>query len=314
MNHSRDFSRMPSQYAVDHPTFPVNQRYFHLIVIQWDAKPSWEIAEPQQSAARYLEFAWYIGKRFCKSTSWSLYPGEFNPWISRVTEDTLVLTSTGRPVACGERQNPDTVLNPRCQTGPSAGNSFDPKEGRFSNSYGADQQRLQISELHFDKFPYTSHVCFLEDKIQKLRNALVHNFIRKQWIGSKKRRWLNQWMIWILRVLSKELMVQTLSCSTREVLQHWTKSSRIPVPASRKRSVWRKWKLTEKTASSDEDSLLSWSTNSSGSLGPTILSIIMPDLQLFFEMMIIRNSIRNGTEFYSQWHKSHLMTSWKFCP
>ena len=37
--------------------------------------------------------------------------------------------------------------------GPSAGNSFDPKEGRFSNNSGADQQRLQISDLPFDKFP-----------------------------------------------------------------------------------------------------------------------------------------------------------------
>ena len=25
-------------------------------------------AEPQQQAARYLEYAWYIGKRFCKFT------------------------------------------------------------------------------------------------------------------------------------------------------------------------------------------------------------------------------------------------------
>ena len=31
--------------------------------------------------------------------------------------------------------------------------SFDPSEGIFSNNYGADQQRLQISDLHFDKFP-----------------------------------------------------------------------------------------------------------------------------------------------------------------
>ena len=31
---TREILRMPSQYAVDHPTFPVNQRYFHLIVIQ----------------------------------------------------------------------------------------------------------------------------------------------------------------------------------------------------------------------------------------------------------------------------------------
>ena len=87
------------------------------------------------------------------ASSSSPYPGGFNPWISNVTEDTPVLTSTGRPVTCGERQVPDTVLTPRFQPGPSAGNSFDPKEGRFLKNYGADQQRLQISELHFDKFP-----------------------------------------------------------------------------------------------------------------------------------------------------------------
>ena len=88
----------------------------------------------------------------------SPYPGGFSLWISNVKEDTLVLTSTGRPVTCGEHQIPDTVLTPRFQPGPSAENSFDPKEGRFFKNYGADQQRLQISELHFDKFltPTTS--------------------------------------------------------------------------------------------------------------------------------------------------------------
>ena len=38
------------------------------------------------------------------------------------------------------------------QSGPSARNSFVPCEGRFSKNYGADQQRLQISDPHFDKF------------------------------------------------------------------------------------------------------------------------------------------------------------------
>ena len=73
------------------------------------------------------------------------YPGGFNPWIPNVTEDTS-------PHVTSERQIPDTALNPRSQSVPSAGNSFDPEEGRFSKNYGADQQRLQISELHFDKF------------------------------------------------------------------------------------------------------------------------------------------------------------------
>ena len=52
----------------------------------------------------------------------------------------------------------------------------------------------------------------------------------------------------------------------------------------------------------------------SGSLEPTILSRIMPTNSLLvFEMMIFRNSIQSGTEFYCRWHKSHLMTSWKDC-
>ena len=87
-----------------------------------------------------------------RAFSSSLYPGEFNPCISKVTEHTPVLTSSEGPVTCGERQIPDTVLTPRFQTGPSAGNSFDPKEGRFSKNHGAAQQRLQITELHFEKF------------------------------------------------------------------------------------------------------------------------------------------------------------------
>ena len=56
---TREILRMPSQYTVDHPTFPVNQRFFHLIVIQG-------IAKPQQLAARYLEFAGVYRETFLK--------------------------------------------------------------------------------------------------------------------------------------------------------------------------------------------------------------------------------------------------------
>ena len=57
------------------------------------------------------------------------------------------------PHVMSESPTPNTALDPRCQSGPSARNSFDPSEGRFSKKYGADQQRLQISDLHVDKFP-----------------------------------------------------------------------------------------------------------------------------------------------------------------
>ena len=51
-------------------------------------------------------------------------------------------------------------LESEISDGPSAGNSFDLEEGRFSNNCGADQQRLQISELHFDKFPTPTTFAF----------------------------------------------------------------------------------------------------------------------------------------------------------
>ena len=66
-----------------------------------------------------------------RASSSSPFRGELNPWISHVTEDTLVRTSTGGPVACDELQIPDTATNPKPQTGPSARNSFDPKGGKI---------------------------------------------------------------------------------------------------------------------------------------------------------------------------------------
>ena len=71
------------------------------------------------------------------------YPQESNPWISNVSEHTS-------PHVMTESQTP--VQDPRCQSGPSARNSVIPDEEEFSNNYGADQQRLQISDPHFDKF------------------------------------------------------------------------------------------------------------------------------------------------------------------
>ena len=71
------------------------------------------------------------------------YPQESNPWGSNVSEHTS-------PHVMSESQTP--VQDQRCQSRPSARNSVIPSEGRFSKNCGADQQRLQISDPHFDKF------------------------------------------------------------------------------------------------------------------------------------------------------------------
>ena len=73
------------------------------------------------------------------------YPQVLNPWSSS-TEEPL----NSSTVEKSERQTQDQDL--RCQSGPSAKNSVIFSGGDSSKNYGADQQRLQISDLHFDKF------------------------------------------------------------------------------------------------------------------------------------------------------------------
>ena len=61
----------------------------------------------------------------------------------------------------------------------------------------------------------------------RLRYVLVHNFLRNLCIGSKKRRWLIQWMIQCPRHLWEEFKCRILKYTMRGLLQHWTESSII---------------------------------------------------------------------------------------
>ena len=80
------------------------------------------------------------------ASSSALYPQELHQWNSSREEP--LHSST---VEKSERQKQDQDL--RCQSGPSAKDSVILSGGDSSKNYGADQQRLQISDLHFDKFP-----------------------------------------------------------------------------------------------------------------------------------------------------------------
>ena len=64
-------------------------------------------------------------------------------------------------------ERPEQNQDLRCQSGPSAKDSVTFSGGDYSKNYGADQQRLQISYLHFDKFPTPATFCLLEDKVQE---------------------------------------------------------------------------------------------------------------------------------------------------
>ena len=70
---------------------------------------------------------------------------ELNPWSSGRAEP--IQSSTAE-----QNENQTPVHDQRCQSGQSAKNSVIFSGGDSSKNYGADQQRLQISDLHFDKF------------------------------------------------------------------------------------------------------------------------------------------------------------------
>ena len=86
-----------------------------------------------------------LGNVFANPTASSLapYPQELNPWSSQKSEHTS-------PHVMSENQTPNQ--DQRRQSGLPAKNSVIPSEGDFSKNCGADQQRLQNSDLHFDKF------------------------------------------------------------------------------------------------------------------------------------------------------------------
>ena len=74
------------------------------------------------------------------------YPQELNQWSTSIEEP--LHSSTVE-----KNERPEQNRDLRCQSGRSAKDSVLLSGGDSSKNYGADQQRLQILDLHFDKFP-----------------------------------------------------------------------------------------------------------------------------------------------------------------
>ena len=138
---------MLNQSAVEIPTLPVNQCFPTSSNSWWDAKPFYRNAEPQRRAAKHLGHAWFIGKRFCKSSCvlFSTLSAGIEFWKRRT--DSLINGGKEWETKTSSRSEMPvwTVSQKFCH--PQWRRLFKKKKN------GADQQRLQISDLHFDKFP-----------------------------------------------------------------------------------------------------------------------------------------------------------------
>ena len=151
----REIFKMLNQYAVDYPTFPVKLCLSHLIQFLVECSECRAAKMDRQVFGTRMVFC----ETFLQIQLFLLQ--------HRIEFMEFSYSRTNSPITGGRRmRTKPPVQDQRCQSRPSAKNSVIPSEGGFAKNYGADQQRLQISDLHLDKILHTSNVCLLEDEIQ----------------------------------------------------------------------------------------------------------------------------------------------------
>ena len=151
-NDSKDFQDAESvRSGLSHVTcvFPTSSSSW------WNAEPFYSNAEPQRGTTKHLGHTWYIGKRFCKS--------------SRIFFTNSLLTG-------GEEWKPNTTSRSEMPVW-TVNWKFNHPLWDSSKNYGVDQQRLQILDLHFDKFPTpATFACWkirfkMVDSVDDLRSS-----------------------------------------------------------------------------------------------------------------------------------------------
>ena len=146
-NDSKDFQDAESVRS-GNPTLPVDQCRSHLIRYLkgcCDILSYRRAAEKGRQALGTHMVYWETFLANPDASSSAPYPQELDHWNSSIEEPLHSSTV--------EKSETKQDQDLRCQSGPSAKNSVIFSGGDSSKNYGADQQRLQISDLHFDKFP-----------------------------------------------------------------------------------------------------------------------------------------------------------------
>ena len=150
--------RMLSRCAVEILTLPVNQEYSLNILL---LKDYWGLHSYRSDTLIGRRIFWdtsgISGNVFAhpQASSTAPYPQELNSTWRKTIEEPIHMSTAEK------RGRPERDQDLRCQSGPSAKDSVIFSGGDYSKNYGADQQRLQISDLHFDKFPTpATFVCW----------------------------------------------------------------------------------------------------------------------------------------------------------
>ena len=178
---------MLNQYAVDIPTLPVNQCLSHLIqllvecqAVLWECRAATTCRQTFGTRMVYRETFLQIQLRLLQHL---IQEGSIRGF------PTYQSTS---PHVTSERQTPDTNLDA----------SLDRQPQTQSSSVEETLQRIMgqtnndcIFQIFILANSLTQQHSLVGREDSRLKYVLVHNFLRKLCCGSKKWRWLNQWMI-----------------------------------------------------------------------------------------------------------------------
>ena len=139
---------MLNQFAVEIPTLPVDMCLSHLIQFLTECQAVLQECRAATIGRRAFGTHMVYRETFFVdplASSSAPYPQELHQWNS--SEEPLHSSTVEKS------ERPEQNQDLRCQSGPSAKDSVIFSGGDSLKNYGADQQRLQISDLHFDKFP-----------------------------------------------------------------------------------------------------------------------------------------------------------------
>ena len=263
-----------------------------------DVETFFRIAEPQRRAAKHLGHTWYIWKRFCKSTC------IFSTLSSRI-ESMEFVNRRAAPFVHSEQNQ-----NLRCRSGPLAKNPVIFSGRNCSKNYGADQQRLQMLDLHFDKFPtpatfscrkikYKTEVCicsqFPTEAMQWIKEVELVDSVDELRSSSSTRG---------ISIPNFEVFDARIASALNKIIHnsHFKRSFSLEE---------RKVQKQDRFLRGRQIAYLIYDYfRFTGSHEPCRELYRL----IYYQSSKWRCSgIGLGTEFYCLWRKSRMMTSWKVC-
>ena len=151
-----------------------------------DVETFFRSAVPQRRAAKHLGHTWHIGKRFCKSRCVIL-----STLSTRIASMEFIDRRAAAFVYSGEKWKARTRSRSEMPVW-TVSQRFSHRRRLLKELWSRPTTTADFGSS-FRQIPHSSHVCLLEDKIQDRGMYLFT--IPYGCNGSKKWRWLIQWMI-----------------------------------------------------------------------------------------------------------------------